>query len=365
VQAARRLRLTRRHAAARAHHAAAFALELRVAALCDSRGCVELKADASREEEEAALREVLAWKKGGAGLDKHPRGRAVGGDFAGFARALVERVAAPVVAVDCTATDATTPALLRALALGGCAVMANKRPVAGSQRDFDEFAAAAAFPRVGISATVGAGTPYVATMRRLRAANDAVRRVAGTFSGTLGFLCTELEGGRAFSEAVREAHRLGYTEPDPRDDLGGMDVARKALILARLSGRRLEMADVEVEGLYPARMAALSVPAFLDALPQLDADFAARVAEAQARGETLRFAATVAEGERVRVGLTRVPRDSPLGRLRGTQNLAEITSRVYQSPLVVQGSGAGADITAAGVLADVVEVALQAVARKA
>ena len=167
-----------------------------------------------------------------------------------------------------------------------------------------------------------------------------------------------LEEGRAFSAVVADAKRLGYTEPDPRDDLSGLDVARKALILARRLGWRLELADVAVESLYPAHMSAehLSVDAFMARLPELDADVAARAAAAAADGAVLRYAAVVEAGA-ARVGLTPVPRDSPLGRLKGTDNLVEMATDVYDAaPLVLQGRGAGAAATAAGVLADLLEL---------
>ncbi len=169
-----------------------------------------------------------------------------------------------------------------------------------------------------------------------------------------------LQEGRPFSEIVREAHALGYTEPDPRDDLGGVDVARKALILARGLDWRLDLADVAVQGLYPAEMDKLSLRQFLDELPALDAQFAEQVQTAAAQGQTLRYAATVAD-HACRVGPLLVDRDSPLGRLTGTDNLVEFHTRWYSpTPLVIQGRGAGADVTAAAVLSDIIELAFTA-----
>ncbi len=134
-------------------------------------------------------------------------------------------------------------------------------------------------------------------------------------------------------------------------------MARKALILARGLGWQLDLADVQVTGLYPPEMDSLSVQEFLDALPQLDETFQQQAAEAAARGQVLRYTATV-EGQRCQVGPTRVSADSPLGRLRGTDNLVEFHTRWYHpNPLVIQGRGAGVDATAAGVLSDIVELA--------
>src|SRR5690606_31061059 len=128
--------------------------------------------------------------------------------------------------------------------------------------------------------TVGAGLPVIATLTRLVASGDSITRIAGTFSGTLGYLMTGLESGRLFSEVVREAYERGYTEPDPRDDLGGVDVARKALILARGMNYRLDMDDIEVKGLYPPLMESLSVDEFMSELPQLDEHYRDEVARA-------------------------------------------------------------------------------------
>jgi homoserine dehydrogenase len=285
------------------------------------------------------------------------------------------------VVVDCTATTETVPALLFALERKYKVVLANKKPLTIDQEVYNRLTRAGA---TGVSAggevvatrhagrcrwetTCGAALPVVSTLNRLVACGDPVSRIAGAFSGTLGFVMSGLQAGQPFSAVVREAHRLGYTEPDPRDDLGGLDVARKALILARGLGWRLEMGDIQVRGLYPAEMDSLSVSEFLAGLPQLDADFRDRVDLAAAEGKVLRYAATVEAGEtstsgRCRVGLTAVPAGSPLGRLEGTDNLVEFHTRWYNpNPLVVQGRGAGADVTASGVLSDIVELAFTCV----
>ena len=196
----------------------------------------------------------------------------------------------------------------------------------------------------------------IAALDRLVSSGDEIERIAGSFSGTLGFLMTGLEQGRSYSETVQEAYRLGYTEPDPRDDLGGVDVARKALILARGIGWRIEMAQVQVSGLFPERLAGLGVDDFLSALPSLDEEYRQQVARAASEGKVLRYAATLADGA-CSVGLTAVAKDSPLGRLTGTDNLVEFYSRWYSpNPLVIQGRGAGVEATAAGVLSDIVEL---------
>jgi homoserine dehydrogenase len=275
--------------------------------------------------------------------------------------------------VDCTATETTVPALLFARDQHYKIALANKKPLTVDQEVYDRLTSAGGTNGTGErgapvrqlshtrwETTVGAGLPVIVTLNRLVSSGDEVQRITGTFSGTLGYVMTGLQEGKPFSAIVREAHRLGYTEPDPRDDLGGVDVARKALILARGLGWQLDLDDIEVQGLYPASMDGMTVAEFMDALPQLDEEFQRRVAEAQGAGKVLRFAAQV-ENRVCRVGPTTVNAASPLGRLSGTDNLVEFTTHWYTpNPLVIQGRGAGADATAAGVLSDVIELAYTA-----
>jgi homoserine dehydrogenase len=177
-----------------------------------------------------------------------------------------------------------------------------------------------------------------------------VHRIEGCVSGTLGFVFTELGLGRPFSEAVREAMQLGYTEPDPRDDLSGADVARKALILARLLGYRGPAP--EPENLIPPPLRKLTIPQFVAKLPTLDAAWAERVKKAAAAGSVLRYVVTATPSS-VRVHMAAVPSTSPMGTLQGTRNLISFTSARYRKePLVITGPGAGPEVTAAGILND-------------
>ncbi len=300
--------------------------------------------------------------------------KAQGGRFADHAlggpqndlAAIIDIAGRPgAVVVDCTATAETAPVLLYALAKKYKVVLANKKPLTVEQEVYDRLTRAGGTYGAGVrhlgrvrwETTCGAALPVIVTLNRLVASGDPVRRIAGTFSGTLGYVMSGLQAGQPFSAVVREAHRLGYTEPDPRDDLGGVDVARKALILARGLGWQLDLQDVQVRGLYPPELERLSVAEFLAALPQLDMEFRDRVDAAAAEGKVLRFAATLEDG-RCRVGPTVVAADSPLGRLTGTDNLVEFYTRWYDpNPLVIQGRGAGVEVTAAGVLSDIVELA--------
>ena len=344
-------------------HASQYGLTLPVLAVCDRDGAVIAL---RRQLDDASLLDLLAHKAGGGRLADHT----LGGPQNDLAAVVDIAGRHGTVVVDCTATEETVPALLYALEKKYKVVLANKKPLTIVQEAYDRLTRAGGTDETGKAqrhlgrtrweTTCGAALPVIVTLNRLVAAGDTVQRIAGTFSGTLGYVMTGLQAGRAFSEVVHEAHAQGYTEPDPRDDLGGVDVARKALILARGLGWRMELADVQVRGLYPPEMDRLTIPAFMAALPQLDADFRDRVESAAAEGKVLRYAATLEEG-RCRVGPTVVAADSPLGRLAGTDNLVEFTTRWYNpAPLVVQGRGAGVDVTASGVLSDVIELAYTA-----
>ncbi len=263
-----------------------------------------------------------------------------------------------LVVVDVSGADASLmqPVITAALRQGQRAVLANKRPLCGPLEDYRQMLAAAGpgASRLRYETTVGAALPVISTVQSLLDSGDTIRRISGTFSGTLGYLTSQLENGVSYSQAVREAKEKGYTEPDPRDDLGGVDVARKALILARLLGNALELSDVQIEPLYPAELAELSIPEFMDRIVELDQAFGERVAKASEAGQVLRYAGTVEAGK-CRVGLEQVGQATPLGRLKGTNNMIVFeTARYEASPLVIQGAGAGAEITASGVLADII-----------
>ena len=210
--------------------------------------------------------------------------------------------------------------------------------------------------RYGDSATVGAGLPVLHAIRALQAGGDRVHAVAGVLSGSLAWLFHHFDGLRPFSGFVRQAREAGYTEPDPREDLSGEDVRRKLLILARAAGVALEAGDVDVDSLVPPALAALAAGDVDAALPQLDAPLRERYAEAYKRGEKLRFIARLEDG-RARVGLEALPADHPLAGGAGTDNRIALWSDRYRAqPLVIQGPGAGADVTAAAMLDDALAI---------
>src|SRR5450432_180970 len=298
---------------------------------------------------------LVASKKAGRSLADGPGGQlATPTDALSF---LAEHALSDPMLVDVTA-DETTPLIRQALGGGMDVVLANKRPLSGPRQESEALAtlAARAGRRMLTEATVGAGLPIFDTYRKLVESGDRVIKMEGCLSGTLGFVLTEVEHGRPFSEALERAMALGYTEPDPRDDLSGVDVGRKALILGRLLGFAGEPGDVAVESLVPATVRTLPPEEFLARLGSLDADWSRRGAAAKAKGGTLRYVASVTK-DRISVGLKVVDRSSPFFGLKGTDNqVAFTTARYRKNPLVITGPGAGPAVTAAGVLNDMLRV---------
>jgi aspartokinase/homoserine dehydrogenase 1 len=272
--------------------------------------------------------------------------------------AIGDHALARPVLVDATAAE-TGELLETALTRGWDLVLANKLPLAGDQAVFDRlrWTAADRARQVLHEATVGAGLPVIDTLRKLQEAGDRVLRIEGCPSGTLGFLFGELGRGRSFSDALRSAMRSGYTEPDPRVDLSGADVARKALILARLVGFRGSLSDVRVESLVPEPLRELSLADFLARLEELDEQWRTRVDAERVHGRVLRYRARVTRRS-IEVGLVAVETTDTLGALDGTDNqFAFTTARYRVQPLVITGPGAGPAVTAAGVYNDLLRLA--------
>ncbi|MGD8857778.1 MAG: homoserine dehydrogenase [Chloroflexota bacterium] len=251
--------------------------------------------------------------------------------------------------VDVTAADGMEPVIDRALERGYGVVLANKKPLAGpwemARRYFNQ-------PALRFEATVGGGQPVIATLRTLRDTNDPVFEIEGQLSGTLGFICGRLDEGAPFSQALAEARAAGFTEPDPREDLGGQDVKRKIMILGRLAGWPLTDEAIAVEALYHPSLAHLSVPEFMAASVAMDGSLKDRVEAAWANGTVLRYVAraTSAGGS---VGLDAVPQGSPLASLK---YVSFRTGHYDDEPLLIGGKGAGVEMTAAGVLGDMISL---------
>ncbi|MEO8672712.1 MAG: bifunctional aspartate kinase/homoserine dehydrogenase I [Tahibacter sp.] len=264
------------------------------------------------------------------------------------------------VIIDCSASDAVAARYPEWLAAGIHVITPNKQAGAGSLERYRAIraATAASGARFRYEATVGAGLPVIQTLRDLLDTGDTLLAVEGILSGTLAWLFNRYDGSVAFSTLVSEAHALGYTEPDPRDDLSGTDVARKLVILAREAGREIALADVSVESLVPAALRDAPVDDFMRRLPEIDAHFAARLAGARANAKVLRYVARLDGEGHASVGLVELPDDHAFAHLRLTDNIVQFSTRRYcHNPLVVQGPGAGPEVTAAGVFADLLRVA--------
>ena len=317
----------------------------RIVGLLDRSGYVFDNRGLSR----ARLLRLARAKEGGALLSK------LGGRAATAAAALSfmadHAVSRPVV-VDVTSDD-TAAFLKTAAGHGFDLVLANKKPLADTRDGYAQLvdACTTAGRQIRYEATVGAGLPIIDTYRKLAESGDRVLRIHGCVSGTLTFVLSEVSAGRPFSVAVKEAMTRGYAEPDPRDDLSGRDAARKGLILARMMGYRGPAPAAD--DLVPPAYRNLPLAEFLKRLPELDAMWRERVARAAASQRQLRYVVS-ATTRKVSVGLRPVPESTPIGAARGTQNIVTFHTRRYRTePLVISGPGAGAQVTAAGILNDI------------
>jgi aspartokinase/homoserine dehydrogenase 1 len=264
------------------------------------------------------------------------------------------------VIVDCSASSLVADRYPEWLARGIHVITPNKQAGAGPHARFRAIreACAARGARFRYEATVGAGLPIITTLRDLIDTGDEVLAVEGILSGTLAWLFNRFDGTQPFSRLVEEARAAGYTEPDPRDDLSGTDVARKLVILAREMGVPLDLSDVKVESLVPEELQGATREQFLQHLPLLDAPMKLRHAAAASRGRVLRYVARLDHSGAATVGLTELPADHAFAHIRLTDNIVQFTTRRYRdNPLVVQGPGAGPEVTAAGVFADLLRVA--------
>ncbi|CAD7697871.1 unnamed protein product [Ostreobium quekettii] len=268
------------------------------------------------------------------------------------------------VLVDCTASDAVPLHYKDWILKGGHVVAANKKLGAGAldvykgvKESCDKCAATFLY-----EATVGAGMPIISTLKGMLDTGDQVQRIEGILSGTLSFILNTLSErpGTSFSEVVSQARKLGFTEPDPREDLSGADVVRKVVVLARDCGLDISAEDVPVESLVPKELQAVkSVEEFMEKLPQYDDLMRSRLESARAANEVLRCVGIVdIEKASCAVKVERYPSSHPFAGISGTDNIVQFTTSRY-SPrrLVIQGPGAGPEVTAMGVFSDLLALA--------
>jgi aspartokinase/homoserine dehydrogenase 1 len=261
----------------------------------------------------------------------------------------------PVI-VDCTSHDAIAQQYVDMMENGFHVVTPNKKANTSSLDYYRKLkkTALSTNRQYLYETTVGAGLPVIDNLQKLFSAGDVLHRFEGILSGSLSYVFGKLEEGMSLSQATSTAKDNGYTEPDPRDDLSGMDVARKLLIMAREADLELELSDIEIESVLPAGFAEdCSIEEFMTQLPELDAEFAKRVDAAKAEGKVLRYIGSI-EGDKCKVTIQAVPASNPLSQVKDGENALAINSDYYQPiPYVIRGYGAGGTVTAAGVFADI------------
>jgi aspartokinase/homoserine dehydrogenase 1 len=291
-----------------------------------------------------------------AAFDQH----AVEVDLAAFERHVNPEHLPHAVIIDCTASEHVAAKYAGWLADGVHVITPNKRAFSGPYADYRTLQDAAdkGSSHYFYETTVGAGLPIIDTLCDLIHTGDDVRSVRGIFSGTLAYLFNVYDGSKPFSDIVRAAKESGYTEPDPRDDLSGMDVARKLTILAREMGQPLEIGDFPIESLVPESLRECSIDEFLDRLSESDAAIDALYRKAASGNKRLRYVAQLDAQGNARVGLDAVAVEHPFSNINLTDNIVQFeTERYSANPLVVQGPGAGPEVTAAGVFADLLRLA--------
>ena len=264
------------------------------------------------------------------------------------------------VVVDVAVHGGTYDLDLLGIRNGSYLVLSNKGPLSGSTRQYEQLVNMLP-ERLWHEATVGAGMPIISTLDGLISSGDEILEIQASPSGTLGFVMSAVEGGRRFSEVVEEAVALAYAEPDPRDDLSGLDVARKAIILARKMGREIEPEEIPYESLVPDGLEDVSLEEFMRRLPEHDEAFAERLLAVEEH-HMLRYLSRIPREGPVTVGLVEEPVESQFGPISGPENVFDFRTRRYSDDtLTIRGPGAGPERTASGVVLDLLDIAQKAV----
>jgi len=282
-----------------------------------------------------------------------------GTDLDAFTNRMREMNLPNTIFIDCTASDQLQKQYLDILRASISIVTPNKLANSSDQKFFNQLEETAQRHNCAFryETNVGAGLPVIGTLHEMRSTGDQIYKIEGVLSGTLSYLFNEFDGSIPFSDLVKQAQKKGFTEPDPREDLNGYDVGRKLLILARVAGYQLEFEDLEIENLVPENARNCeTTEEFFDKLAESNAHFEKMAEEAASAGSKLCYIATYHEG-RATVKLEKIGKDHAFYNLSGTDNIIALYSANYSTtPLVVKGPGAGADVTASGIIADILRV---------
>jgi len=274
---------------------------------------------------------------------------------------VVESAIPNICMIDCTASEAVAAKYEEWLLKGYNIITPNKKAGSGDLAYYKRLRNISRinYKHFFAEATEGAGLPILSTIASLRSSGDHISSIEGILSGTLSYIFNTYDGTMPFSEVVSQAKAQGYTEPDPREDLSGADVARKVVILARESGLDISLEDVPVMSLVPKALEDCSVDEFMERLPEYDDEMAAKFSEAALAGKVLRFVGVVDMKEGTgRVELAEYSEEHAFGTLNGSDNMVSFRSDRYnQTPLVVRGPGAGAEVTAGGIFSDLLKLA--------
>ena len=263
------------------------------------------------------------------------------------------------ILIDCTTSEDIPKIYKNAFISDIHVIAANKKGVSGSMDLYQEIMHYSKSTKKSFhyETTAGAGLPFIKTLQDLNMTGDQVNEIEGVFSGTLSYLFNNYDGELEFSKMVADAREKGFTEPDPRDDLSGMDVARKLVILAREINLSIGINDVSVESLVPEKLRDISVVDYLDQLSEYDETMNLRLAEARNNNKVLRYIAKLDSSGKASVKLNAISIDHPFAELKGSENVIKYkTERYSDYPLVHKGPGAGAEVTAAGIFSDLLKV---------
>ncbi|CEG56990.1 bifunctional aspartate kinase/homoserine dehydrogenase I [Legionella fallonii] len=289
---------------------------------------------------------------------QHFAQQAVPSDLEQFVQHITANNIPNAVIIDCTANKQVAQLYPRFMEKGIHVITPNKHANAGELTYYKKLQTLAKNHHYYFyEATVCAGLPVISTLQDLIKTGDRIEEIAGIFSGTLSYIFNEMGKGKSFSVAVKEAKELGFTEPDPREDLSGMDVARKLVCLAREMGHEVILDDVAVYDLVPPELKTCSVEEFIASLPAYDHPINHWLVEARSQNRSLHYVGTINTNGTLKVAIEHLPAEHPFSRLEGTDNMIIFrTKRYCTRPLIIQGPGAGAEVTAAGIFSDLLRL---------